>query len=142
MSNSFRLSDLVPEPLTLTDDAHGGDGTVYDVLTADLLSEVDMAALMTQQRRMAAAFAADRTDEALQACNAFVQILIPSIPAERLRAIPLTFKARFIEFWQQHHAAQQPSPKAPATDPANLTPVQRGRRSRASSPPTESPLKT
>jgi hypothetical protein len=133
MGASFRLSDLVPDPMTFTDDAYGGDGTTHDVLTVDLLSEADIAALMREQRRMAAGFAAERSEEALDAVNRLIRLLIPTLPPERLSSIPITFKARFIEFWQQE---QPQAPKATATRPTKPTPPPRGRRSRDSSPPT------
>jgi hypothetical protein len=133
MSASFRLSDLVPEPMTFTDDAYGGDGSTHDVLTVDLLSEDAVTALLREQRRMTAGFAAERSAEALEATNRLISILIPSLPPERLASIPITFKARFIEFWQE----QQPkSPKAMATATTPPTPTPRGRRSPRSSPPT------
>ena len=133
MGAAFRLSDLVPDPMTFTDDAYGGDGTTHDVLTVDLLSEADIAALLREQRRMAAGFAAERSEEALDAVNRLIKLLIPSLPPERLASIPITFKARFIEFWQ----AEQPTiPKAPAVTSPTPAPTPRGRRSRQSSPPT------
>ena len=133
MGAAFRLSDLVPDQMTVTDDAYGGDGSTYDVLTVDLLSEDAISALMREQRRMAAGFAAERSGEALEATNRLIAILIPTLPPERLASIPITFKARFIEFWQE----QQPkSPKATAAAPTSPTPTPRGRRSPRSSPPT------
>lgn len=136
MGASFRLSDLVPDPMTFTDDAYGGDGQTYDVLTTDLLSEDAVSALMREQRRMTQAFAADRGSEALESVNRLIGILIPDLPAERLGSIPIAFKAQFIEFW---HAEQRP-PKVVAatkTPTPNPTPTPRGRRSPASSPPTD-----
>lgn len=119
--------------MTFTDDAYGGDGTTYDVLTVDLLSEDSIAALMREQRRMAQAFAAERSSEALEAVNRLIAILIPSMPPERIAAIPITFKARFVEFWQ----TEQQGPKAQAAAPKSKpTPTPRGRRSPRSSPPT------
>lgn len=132
MGASFRLSDLVPDPMTFTDDAYGGNGAVYEVLTADLLSEAGIAAMLHQERRMAQSFAVDRSAEALDAANKLIGILIPALPAERLTLIPVTFKVRFIQFWQEN---QPQAPKATAATP-NQTPTQRGRRSRVSSPVT------
>jgi hypothetical protein len=130
MSNrDFRLSDLIPEPLTFTDDAYGGDGAVYDVLTADLLSEVDLAALTRLERRAAQAFAQERPEEALSAFNEMIALLIPALPRERLAAIPLAFKTRFLEFWRDQH----PAPKAGRGKAAPPTPAPHRQRSHDSS---------
>jgi hypothetical protein len=118
--------------MTFVDDAHGGDGTTYAVLTADLLSEDGIAALMREQRRMGELFAADQSEEALASMNRMLAILIPTLPPERLKAIPVTFKTKFLDFWQAEHPAADPKP--PATSLPTSTP--HGRRSRGSSRPT------
>lgn len=136
MSRNFNLSDLIPEPLTFTDDRYGGDGAVHDVLTFDLLSEEDVARLMTLQRRQAQAFAAEQAPQALQALNELLRLLVPTLSPERVAAIPLGVKTKFLGWWGE----QQPQPGkatgAGEQTAASPTPVPRGRRSRASSPST------
>lgn len=133
MSREFRLSDLQPDPLTFTDDAYGGDGRRYDVLTADLMSEADLAKMARLQRLAAQHFAAERTEEALGVFNDLMALLIPTLPEARIAAIPLTFKTRFLEFWQQQH----PAPKVPRGKARTPTPAPRAPRSPRSAPPTE-----
>jgi hypothetical protein len=137
---SFRLSDLIPEPLTFTDDMVGGDGTVYDVLTLDLLSEQDVSRMFVLQRRMTRAFTAEQHDEALQAINELIQMLVPKLSGDRVAAIPLTLKTHFLDWWRQQHQQKQQEAHDPKVTGETISPtrVQRGKRSPASSPPTDS----
>lgn len=129
---SFRLSNLIPEPLTFTDDAYGGDGRTHDVLTADLLSEADMARMTTLERRMARAAAEERGEDMLQALNELFQMLIPGLSAERVAHIPVTLKTKFFDFW----SAQHPKASGVAATPAKPKPKpiapRRGQRLRGS----------
>lgn len=142
VDRSFRLSDLIPEPLTFTDDMVGGDGTVYDVLTLDLLSEQDVARMFVLQRRMTRAFTAEQHDEALQAINELIQMLVPKLSVERTAAIPLTLKTHFLDWWRLQHqqktqeTADDPKASGELTAPSP-TRVERGKRSPDSSPPTD-----
>lgn len=134
MANGFRLSDLVPEPLTFTDDMPGGDGITYDVLTMDLLSEHAIARMVQLQQRMTVALANQRGAEGLQAINDLLHLLIPGLPTERLSAIPVAYKTKFLEWYGQ----QQPATAPKATGPAPTTPLPPGLPLRDSSQPTAS----
>lgn len=132
-NRGFRLSDLIPEPLTFTDDATGGDGTVYDVLTLDLLSEQGVSRMLLLQTRMMQGFAEEHPQEAMQAINELISILIPGMAQERIAAIPLTLKTHFFDWWQQQHPKTPGRAMAPKKPP---TRVPRGTPLRDSSPPT------
>ncbi len=129
----FRLSDLIPEPLSFTDNAVGGDGTVYDVLTLDLLSEQDVGRMLLLQTRMMQGFAEEHPQEAMQAINELISILVPAMASERIAAIPLTLKTHFFDWWQAQHPKTPGRATAPKKPP---TRVPRGKPSRGSSPPT------
>lgn len=122
--------------MTFTDDGYGGDGTVYDVLTVDLLSEVDLAAMIKLQRRAALAFSGDRSGEALQAFNELIALLIPTLPKERIAAIPLTFKTRFVDFWHSSQPQLDPKAMGVRSKAATPTPDAPPRSSPDSPPPT------
>jgi len=129
---TFSLADLMPEPLTLTDNAVGGDGRTHDVLSGALLSTADVATLTRLERDAGTALAKDDPAAADAAINRLIGVLIPTLAPERISAIPITFKTKFLEWWREQQP--QPSPKAAAAQAAtNATPV---RRSRTSAPPT------
>jgi hypothetical protein len=128
---TFSLADLMPEPLTLTDNAVGGDGRTHDVLSGALLSTTNVAALTRLERDAGAALAKDDPTAADAAINRLIGVLIPTLPPERISAIPITFKTKFLEWWRAQQP--EPSPKVTAAQATNATPV---RRSRTSAPPT------
>lgn len=140
MSKNFKLSGLIPNPLTFTDDEFGGDGHTHDVKSTEMLSsaefaeleriKADIGAFLNQPEGGTSAglrIYEQRTDE-------FMQILIPTLTEVRRSVIPIAFKIGFLTWWQQQQPRVEPSVgKAPAR--AAKTP--RG-RSRASSEPTTS----
>jgi hypothetical protein len=112
MSKNFRLSGVIPEPLTFTDDGLGGDGHTYDVKTAVMLSAADMAALdriyadvtayqVAPGADAAAGLAAARLME--QRLDEYIQLLIPDLPPARLQAIPIGLKLQLVSWWRQEH---------------------------------------
>lgn len=112
-TRAFSLSDLVPEPLYFVDNAMGGDGTRYEVLTADLLSEKDVAVATRLDARIRT-MAEDPT-VAIGAINDYMQLLVPTLPMARIQAIPMSFKTRFIAWWsEQQQQATSPKPTAAA----------------------------
>ena len=132
MTTNFSLADLMPEPLTFTDNAVGGDGAIHDMLTSALLSSEDVSALTRLERDAAGAMANQDIAAADAAINRLIGTLIPTLPAERIAAIPITFKTRLLDWWREQQP--QPSPKAKAAQQAPS--AARGRRSRTSAPPT------
>jgi len=130
--STFSLADLMPEPLTFTDDATGGDGCAHDVLSGALLSTADVAALTRLERESAAALAKNDPNAADAAINRLIAVLIPTLPLERISAIPIVFKTKFLEWWRD----QQPSPKPPAAQTTQATSATPVRRSRTSAPRT------
>lgn len=123
MSN-LNFADLIPEPLTYTDE----DGTIYDVKSGALLSSADIAAIVRLERDSATALAKDTPVEADAALNRILRILVPSLPDERLAAMPLGVKTRIVEWWKD----AQPNPKtqrARAATTTRATPAPRSRTS-------------
>lgn len=145
MSEEFSLLDLAPAPLVFRDEAFGGDGGRHEWrMLADLGLE-DLGTLRRIQDELGRASAAlskaspsaddlDRMATRLaEGFNAFLRLMLPTLPAERLAAIPLRGKQYMLERWR----AAQPAEEAGAVPlgPAG-PPTPRGRPSRGSSPPT------
>jgi hypothetical protein len=97
VSKGFSLADLIPEPLTFTDDGAGGDGRTYDVRPEDVFSAVEVFRF----RRLSAQN--DENDAAASEVCAgeIMHMLIPALPAERIAAIPMLYKLRFVVWWRQ-----------------------------------------
>lgn len=141
------LADLAPERLIFRDNAYGGDGARHEYLMAADLGLEHVGQLRRIQdeltRALALLGAAEASAEELEAAaqrlagglDAFLRLVLPTLPAERVRAIPLGGKQRMLEWWRgkQPTEAQEALtfPLAPAAPP---TP--RGKRSRASSAAT------
>ena len=128
MSGNFSLADLIPEPLTLTDDMPGGDGRAHDVLSGALLSTADVAALMRLEKDAAQALTREDVSAADATMNRLIAVLVPTLTPERISAIPITFKTRFLEWWR----AQQPAPDPKVTaarEAMRAAPVPRSRKS-------------
>lgn len=111
-TRAFSLSDLVPEPLYFVDNAMGGDGTRYEVLTAELLSEKDIATATRLDARIRTM--AEDPAVAIGAINDYMQMLVPALPMTRIQAIPMAFKTRFIAWWSEQQQANNPKPTAAA----------------------------
>lgn len=135
--NDFSFAGLIPDPLTFTDNRFGGDGMRHDVMRADMLSPEDYAVIQRMEREITAASLstnADSPDNVTlinQRLSEFLRLLIPTLPSERITAIPVIYRVKFIEWWKsKHEAATHPSGEAQAG-----APIQK-KRSPASSQPT------
>lgn len=117
MAKNFSLSSLVPDPSTFTDT----DGKKYDVRTPKLLGAVDYAKINRLQRDLpkslekltevdaedvdAAERAAQEVDDHL---NAFVKLLVPELPMERIRKIEFGYKTAFLDWWRSEQVSETP----------------------------------
>jgi hypothetical protein len=137
------LADLAPERLTFWDTAYGGDGSRHEWrMVADLGLE-DVGTLRRIQDELARAAAllgkqassADELDAAAQkmrgGIDAFLHLMLPTLPRERLTAIPLQGKERLLKWWQARQPQGAAADGLPLAQAARATP--RGKRSRASS---------
>lgn len=121
----YTLSSLIPEPFTFCDDSLGGDGAPHDVMTPIMLGaqalerlgrlQEEHRALSAHGDTLAIETAAQRYDALL---SAMFEILIPSLPKERLSAIPYGIKADFLRFWEREvkrmeEERQKKSPPSP-----------------------------
>lgn len=117
MAQNFRLSALVPEPLTFTDDGYGGDGAQHEMRTPDLFSATEQARLLNLQnaagalQTQAAGGDVPAISALLGTLDDMLAILIPTLPAERLADLPLAAKLAALAWWTTEVA-----PKA-APDP-------------------------
>ncbi len=68
--------------------------------------------------------------------NKMIQVLIPDLPADRLKAFTFSYKAGFLDWWRKKNA---PAPGADAGEVQAGKPI-RGRRSPASAASTDSTL--
>ena len=150
MSKTFQLSSdltsLLPEPLTFRDNAFGGDGTEYDVLTWEHFGPQQIAVLKRLERRLTANYTilaanveeleeqqdlevvAEKVENDL---NAFLALIIPTMPVQRWPRIPYKWRYDFLQWWN----AEQPAPpQAPKVKRPRST--ARGRASRDSAQPT------
>lgn len=119
MSKSFDLAAIIPEPLTYRDSALGGDGQSYDVLTRMLLSteaairvtraEQELLGILSRKGDLAEG-EAERVD---QLSEQMIAALIPDLPAERRRAIPLAARLRITQWWATEQERRGPSVNRP-----------------------------
>lgn len=134
---NFKLSSLIPDPLTFTDDSFGGDGTAYDVKTTAMLSSAEFAAIERMKVDMDAFYTDGQADQTAglrlfeQRADEFLGLIIPGLAAERRQAIPVALKLGFLSWWQR----QQPQAQSSGEEKARAPKPSRG-RSRASSTPT------
>ncbi|MBP7572057.1 MAG: hypothetical protein KBA95_18530 [Acidobacteria bacterium] len=147
MSEEFSLLDLAPAPLVFRDEAFGGDGARHEWRMLAGLGLEDLGTLKRIQDDLGRASALlgkaaptadelDRTAARLaEGLDAFLRLMLPTLPRERLGAIPLRGKQYMLERWR----AAQPAEEAqalPLGEGAAAPPTPRGRPSRGSSPPT------
>lgn len=141
------LDHLAPERLTFWDSAYGGGGERHEWRMVAELGLEDAGSLRRIQDELARASAlvakatatADELEDAarrlVNGFEAFLRLLLPTLPAERVRAIPLAGKQHMLEWWRarqpRHDQEALSLPLGPA---ARATP--RARRLRGSSPPT------
>jgi hypothetical protein len=141
------LLDLAPERPIFRDEAFGGDGARYEYRLATDFGLEDAASLRRVQDELARAssliVSQSATAEQLEQAaarlstgfDAFLRLVLPALPAERVKVIPLRGKQVMLEFWRDSHPpAEQEALKLPLAGAARATP--RSRRSRGSSPPT------
>lgn len=143
-SNSFSFADLIPEPLTFRDDAFGGDGTIHDVHTAEMLSVsgvVELARAEDRLRRLVAGAEPSLEDiqELERMMDQIMRLIVPGLPAERLAAIPFQFKMQLLAWWKEN----MPDPEElPAGEAAAGQRLIQAHSSPASSDSTASPPAT
>lgn len=131
MAENFSLSSLVPNPLTFTDDAYGGDGTTYDVQTNAMLSAADFAKMdrINADLSEIAKTTGDAPEQLKlleQRADELMELLVPKLPEERRQAIPFMFKFKLLEWWK----SKQPQlTQGGASPPAKAGRPVRGRRS-------------
>jgi hypothetical protein len=105
MPKNFSLAGLTPERDTFTDT----DGTVYEMLNRDDFSVTTMAKARRIQKQFPEFWerleeqpddvaAAEGLEGALRD---LVRMIIPDLPAERLRALTLLQKQSVLDFWNQ-----------------------------------------
>lgn len=141
------LLDLAPERPIFRDEAFGGDGARHEYRLAADFGLEDAATLRRIQEELARASSllasqaatAEQMEQAAArlggSFDAFLRLVLPSLPPERVKAIPLRGKQVILEFWRDSHPkADQEALKLPLGRAARATP--RAKRSRGSSPPT------
>jgi hypothetical protein len=143
--NEFSLADIAPERATFHDNAYGGDGARHEWQMLSDLGPAHVAMLRRIQDELSRAYAvigatdasAQKLEQAgaklMAAFDAFLKLILPTLPAERIAALPFGAKERMLTWWnaRQPKAEGQALPlaqAAPATPPA--------KRSRASSAST------
>lgn len=137
----INLSDLVPAGLPFVDSLPGGGDKTYMLRAADDLSPRDFARLRQLQQQVSGMYGkADAGDPAAaqaiaDGIDGLMALIAPDWPAERIASVSYAVKMRLIERWE---AAQPRPPTAAQARAAGPTP--RGKRSRASAPPTGSAL--
>jgi hypothetical protein len=129
------LASIVETPHTLRDT----DGRIYDVPTAAMLSTIQIAQMRRLQQTLPEMMAALDTpggDSSAavvslnQVVDEYVQLIAPTMPGERIAAMPVGKKVQIIKWWQDVETPKTP-PKATASPR-----VIRGRRSRGSAAST------
>jgi hypothetical protein len=110
MSTQFSLADLIPEPLTFKDDAFGGEGVIFDVLTSELLSSQDIATLRRIRNRLIGEPQEEETADLIININLLVSLLIPDMPSERIHRLPLGAKEKFFAWWLQSTKKKKRTP--------------------------------
>ncbi len=135
----FSLVGLVPE----SDTFRHPDGTVYEVRKAIMFGVIEYAAFERLNKATPALMdklntapegardAAAR--EATEHIDSLVSTLMPTMPIERVRALPFSKKIEFISWWRKQQEQAAPG-EAPAGQQSNRS--RRGRRSPASSTST------
>lgn len=112
MSKSFDLAGIIPEALSYTDNALGGDGLTYEVLTRMLLStEAAIKVARAEQELMTillkrGELEKGESERAEQLSGYVIATLIPGLPAERQRAIPLAARMEILSWWGREQAGK------------------------------------
>lgn len=147
---AFSLADLAPPPLTFYDSAFGGDGARHVVRTHDHLGPEHIGEMLRLEAdlrqcygELAAVNGEDREALAVvgrrlvAVVDATIALLIPTLPAARVAAIPFRAKERLLTWWGESQAARPPARESldPLGKAAGRATAPR-RRSRGSSPPT------
>jgi hypothetical protein len=148
----FSLADLAPEPLIFNDSAFGGDGARHEVRTYTMFSPVELGTLrrliaeLSRNEQSANALLNDREvdeqainqagEQLLATYDMFLRLLMPTLPAERLQAIPFVGKQRIIGWWNSQNVAMQPGGGDRPLAPSAERPTARGKRSPSSATAT------
>jgi hypothetical protein len=139
MGATFNLADLIPEQMTFRD----VDGKTYEALPSEMFGAAEYAKLMRMQQEMRVTMsvvqstagqkkgdvegAAARLE---QIADTLIGMIVPDLPAERIKAMHFGHKFRFLNWWRE----QSQNGAAPVGEaPAGSEKVIRGRRSPASS---------
>lgn len=146
-TRELTLLDLAPERPVFRDEAFGGDGARHEYLLASDLGLEHTGQLRRIQEDLARTSAllarAEATADELETAaarmiagfEAFLRLVLPTLPLERVRAIPLRGKERMLTFWRDAHPRElQEAMTLPLGGAVRAT--GRARRSRASSPAT------
>lgn len=129
----FDLVSIVQTPHTFRD----RDGRTYEVPTAAMFSTIEIAKVTRLQHALPEAMTALGQKDGDQAAavttldqivNEYFQMLVPTMPADRVQALAVGEKAAFIQWWQ---AEETPKGTPPPNRAAGKR-VSRGKRSPAS----------
>lgn len=151
---NFSLAAIIPQGLTFTDDGAGGDGAQYQVRLPSMFTSYEYARLAELQTSLpeqlaAVANAREQGPESGQvmtlvdqAINEILSLLVPDLPEQRIKAIPLGYKLEFMKWWKgqlptQPKAADQIAAAARVGEVQGRAPkTRRGKRSPDSSAST------
>lgn len=111
--NEFSLADLAPARPTFHDNAYGGDGARHEWHMLADLGPAHLAMLRRIQDELTRAYAvlgasdasAPKLEQAgeklMAAFDAFLKLILPSLPAERIAALPFGAKEKMLTWWNQ-----------------------------------------
>jgi hypothetical protein len=152
MPSEFSLSNIVPaEDITFKDDRFGGDGTVHRCRSRAEMDAHDLAKLHKVQADMRLNLTITQTGKSSKgvtveqaannldrAVHQFIVMLIPDMPADRVKAIPTQVWYQFMQWWREQQAkpVHQADDQGEAEGSQETQPTKRARRSRASRPVT------
>lgn len=112
---SFDLAAIIPEALSYQDNALGGDGQSYEVLTRMLLStESSIRVARAEQELMGillkrGEMEKGEAERAEQLSEQVIAALIPGLPVERRRAIPLAARMEILNWWGREQSRKGPA---------------------------------
>jgi hypothetical protein len=148
----FSLADLAPEPLIFNDSAFGGDGARHEVRTYTMFSPVELGTLrrliaelsrneqsantLLNGREVDEAAINQAGEQLLATYDLFLRLLILTLPAERLAALPYIGKQRIIGWWNSQNTAMQSGGDGRPLAPSVERPTARGKRSPSSATAT------
>ncbi len=107
MARNFDLASVIPEAMTFTDNAFGGNGQAYVVRPAVQFSPSEHVVLRAMQNDInrVANEPEDGTDRGARIMerrtNEFFAMIVPDMPPERHEAIPYGYKSLFVGWWMK-----------------------------------------